>query len=140
MVEQPPIEVAPLTPKRLLWRGVTKRCPVCAERHLFRRWFSMVDTCPRCGLRFEREQGGFIGAIGMNTIVSFFAMLVVLVTSFVATYPDPPVTPILIAVVSVAVIMPLAFFPVSKTLWVAVDLAMRPLEPGEAKLPWGQPT
>jgi uncharacterized protein (DUF983 family) len=112
---------------------------VCAERHLFRRWFSMVDACPRCGLRFEREQGGFIGAIGMNTIVSFFAMLVVLVVSFAVTYPDPPLTPILLAVVAVAVVMPLAFFPVSKTLWVAVDLAMRPLEPGEVKPPWGQP-
>jgi uncharacterized protein (DUF983 family) len=129
MVEQPPIEVAPLTPKRLLWRGVTKRCPVCAERHLFRRWFSMVDTCPRCGLRFEREQGGFIGAIGMNTIVSFGAILVTLVGGFVIQGDQRRVAPMLIALVAVAVIVPLAFFGSSQTLWSAVDLAMRPLEP-----------
>jgi hypothetical protein len=33
--------------------------------------------------------------------------------------------------VAVAVVVPLAFYPVSKTLWSAIDLAMRPLEPDD---------
>ena len=33
--------------------------------------------------------------------------------------------------VATALIVPLAFFPVSKTLWSAIDLAMRPLEPDD---------
>ena len=31
--------------------------PRCGSRQLFRRWFSMVPDCPRCGLHFEREAG-----------------------------------------------------------------------------------
>jgi len=33
--------------------------------------------------------------------------------------------------VATAVVVPLAFYPVSKTLWSAIDLAMRPLEPDD---------
>ena len=39
---------------------------------------------------------------------------------------------------AVAVTFPVFFYPFSKTLWLAINLAMRPLEPGEAKPPWGQ--
>jgi hypothetical protein len=34
-------------------------------------------------------------------------------------------------IVATAVVVPLAFYPVSKTLWSAIDLAMRPLEPDD---------
>jgi hypothetical protein len=34
-----------------------------------------------------------------------------------------------------AVVVPLVFFPSSKTLWTAIDLLMRPLEAGEAEVP-----
>jgi hypothetical protein len=98
----------------------------------------MVDRCPQCEFRFEREQGGFIGAIGINTIVTFVILLVLVVTSFLLTYPDG-VGLALIVTLSAAIVLPVFFYPFSKTLWVAIDLAMRPLEPGEARPPWGQP-
>jgi hypothetical protein len=41
----------------------------------------------------------------------------------------------------VAVVVPLVFFPWSKTLWSAIDLAMRPLEPEDDVDPrWIPPT
>ena len=33
--------------------------------------------------------------------------------------------------VSIALVTPIAFFPTSKTLWTAIDLRMRPLQPDE---------
>src|SRR5205823_7139395 len=51
---------------RMLWWGCTKRCARCGSGHLFRRWFTMVDDCPRCGLHFEREQGYWAGALAIN--------------------------------------------------------------------------
>ena len=39
-----------------------------------------------------------------------------------------PVLPVVLATVSAAVLMPLVFYPVSRTIWVAVELVMRPLE------------
>lgn len=130
--------VEPLTTGRLIRRGLTRRCPVCGSGHVFHRHFSMVERCPRCHYRFEREQGGFIGAVGINTIVTFIVLLVVVVTSFVLTYPDGAAIALAVTLTA-AVVLPIAFYPYSKTLWVAIELAMRPLEPGEADPPWGQP-
>ena len=96
----------PLTLSRLLWRGFTKRCPLCGGGNLF-------------------------GALGMNTVVRFFALFVTIVVGVAVTYPDIPTVPLMGLAVAVSVVVPLLFFPFSKTLWSAVDLAMRPLEPDD---------
>jgi uncharacterized protein (DUF983 family) len=122
---------APLSRGRLLWRALRKHCPVCDEGHLFRAWFTMRERCPRCGLRFERIEGHWSGDLGINTIVSFGALFLTLIIGFAVTYPDVPGVLLFVCAIAVAVIVPLAFFPFSKTLWLAIDLMMRPLEPGE---------
>ena len=63
-----------VSPARILMRGATRRCPVCGTGGLFSGWFNLAKRCPRCELRFEREPGTFIGAIGMNTIVTFVSL------------------------------------------------------------------
>ncbi len=124
-------EPRPLTIPLLLRRGLARRCPLCGGGGLFRRWFTMVDRCPRCGFRLERIEGHWIGALGMNTIVTLVAVLVAVVVGFLLTYPDGSIAVALAVIVGTAILVPLAFFPVSKTLWSAIDLAMRPLEPDD---------
>jgi uncharacterized protein (DUF983 family) len=124
-VDEPP----PLTTGLMLRRGMTRRCPLCGSGGLFRRWFWIVDRCPRCGFRLERIEGHWLGALGMNTVVSFTAVLVGVVVAFLLTWPDGSTAAGVVGVVLVAVVVPLAFYPYSKTLWSAIDLAMRPLEP-----------
>jgi uncharacterized protein (DUF983 family) len=131
----------PLTVGRLLRRGLALRCPLCGGGGLFRRWFTMVDRCPRCSFPLERIEGHWLGALGMNTIVSLTAVLVVLIGGFALTYPDGSTVLALAAIVGTAIVVPLAFFPFSKTLWSAIDLAMRPLEPEDDVDPrWIPPT
>jgi uncharacterized protein (DUF983 family) len=113
-------------------RALLRRCPVCGSGRLFTGWTRMVPVCPRCGLRFERTEGHWLGYLGLNTIVSFTLLFVVLVVGFVLSYPDFDVVPLLVAGVLVAVVFPVVFLPWSRTLWTAIDLRMRPLEPGEA--------
>lgn len=127
VTEAPP----PLTVPRLLARGLTRRCPLCGGGGLFRRWFTMAERCPRCGFRLERIEGHWIGALGMNTVVSFGAVLVAVVVGFAVTYPDGPVAVALAVILTTALVVPLVFFPFSKTLWSAIDLAMRPLAPDD---------
>lgn len=91
----------------------------------------MVDDCPRCGLHFERIEGHWVGAIGMNTIVSFGALLVATAVGLIATFPDFPVPRLVFANVVVAVSVPMFFYPISRTFWTGIDIAMRPLEPHE---------
>jgi uncharacterized protein (DUF983 family) len=130
-VHAPPDAPPPLTTTRLLLRGLAKRCPVCGGGRLFRRWFTIVEHCPRCGFRLERIEGHWLGALGINMMVTFGAVLVGVIGVFIATYGDRSATAAVGIVVVVAVVVPLAFFPVSKTLWCAIDLAMRPLEPDD---------
>ena len=94
----------------------------------------MVERCPSCGYLFERAEGQFIGAVGMNTIITFGLLLVVLVVGFITTSPNTPAAELAIIGVAVSVIAPIVLSPFSKTTWTAIDLAMTPLEPGEAPL------
>ncbi len=116
----------------LIWIGLTRGCPVCGKRRLFRHWFSMLERCPRCQFRFERREGQFIGAVGMNTIVTFAGVLGALIVGMILTIPDIAVAPILATTAVIAIVVPLAFYPSSKTLWGGIDLRLSPLEPGES--------
>jgi uncharacterized protein (DUF983 family) len=116
----------------MLVRALARRCPVCGQGRLFRRWFHLVERCPRCGLRFERVEGHWTGDLGINTIVSFGALALTLLAGFLATWPEVPGAALFAVAVAVAVLVPVAFYPWSKTIWLALDLMMRPLEPGEA--------
>lgn len=43
--------------RRLLARGLRRRCPRCGAVGLFPSLLTIHDPCPRCGLVFEREDG-----------------------------------------------------------------------------------
>ncbi len=105
---------------------------MCGEGHLFRRYWELPERCPRCEFPFERREGQFVGAVGINTIVSFGLLLIVTAVGSIITWPDIAVGPIIGVSVVVAVVVPLLFLPNSKTLWNAIDLMMDPLAPGEA--------
>lgn len=92
----------------------------------------MVEECPRCGLRFHRLAGHWTGDIGLNTIVTFTLLFFVLLGITLATWPDVNLRLLGGAAAIAAIVVPLAFHPFSKTIWLAFDLAIRPLEPGEA--------
>jgi uncharacterized protein (DUF983 family) len=128
-----------MTTTRLLARGLARRCPVCGQGQLFRRWFVMVERCPRCGLRFERIDGHFTGALGLNTIAGVVAVCAALAIGAAATLPEIPVATLIAVVVTVGIIVPLVGYPFSKTLWTAIDLRMRPLEPGEVRPEYEEP-
>ena len=83
---------------------------------------------PTCGLASERVVGHWIGAVGMNTIVSFGALAVVIVGGTVLTYPDLPALPLLGAALLTAIGVPLLFWPFSQTLWTAIDIMLRPID------------
>ena len=52
--------------------GVCPRCRKGAiyRRPMFRAWLDIHDRCPVCGLRFEREQGYYLGAMYFSYALS----------------------------------------------------------------------
>jgi len=113
----------------VLLRGLRKRCPRCAERDTFVGWFRMRSTCPRCGLRFAKEQGGFLGAMTLNYGVAIGIWLVVLTIVLATTVPDVPVMPLLAKSAVVLIGIPLWFYPRSRMLWAAIEFLVFRTDP-----------
>lgn len=114
---------------RMLGRGVRRKCPRCGTGRIFETWFRMVARCPTCGLVFERESDFWLGAYVVNLAVTEGLLIVALLVYVFRAVSDPttPSAPVLGAALVFAVGSPVAFFPFSRTIWAAIDLAMRPL-------------
>ncbi|MCU1350950.1 MAG: hypothetical protein JWM05_159 [Acidimicrobiales bacterium] len=117
----------------LLKRGVRKQCPRCGGGHLFQTWFRMRARCPSCGYKFEREDGFFLGAWYVNfTVTEGLVFVLVMLFVFLKDVDgNTSVVPIVVAGVAVSTIVPILFYPFSRTIWAAIDLAMSPLELAE---------
>jgi len=116
----------------LLARAAALRCPLCGYRPLFRRWTTMLSDCPSCGLHFERVVGHWFGSLAVNTVVCMAAIIGVIMVGFLLSYPTAPETPWYVAAIGIAVVLPVAGFPWSRTFWTALDLRLRPLTDAEA--------
>ena len=94
----------------------------------------MADRCPTCAYRFEREEGFFLGAYVMNLVIAQGLVILLAVVPAIIlfnTNPDASLWPLVAGGVVGAVVAPLFFYPWSKTLWVAIELIMRPLHASE---------
>ena len=108
----------------MVGRALLRRCPRCGEGRLFRRWFTMVPTCPKCAYRFEREEGFALGASVMSLVIGQIIAVAYLIVSLILTMPDPPVTRLIAIGIALVVGSGLFIHPFTKTLWAAVDLLM----------------
>lgn len=91
----------------------------------------MHERCVLCGLKFEREDGYWVGAMIINTTVTFAAFLLVFGGSAVLTWPDVPWMAVLLVTALVNLAVPIVFYPVSKSLWLALEMGWHPLEEAE---------
>ncbi len=121
-----PIDDFPSRP-RLLARGITRRCPWCGDRRAyFTGWFSRQDRCRACAHAYRRGDDAFeLGAITANIILTFLGVLITVLVLILLTAPDVPVVWVTVGAGAVALVGPALFYPVSFTLWQAVDLWMR---------------
>ena len=113
----------------MLWRGITKRCAICGSGGLFQGWFRMRDRCPRCGYRFEREEGFFLGAYVVNLAVAEGLLALLCIVPLIwlsATRPQASLWPVIGGGLAAAAITPFLFYPFSRTIWVALELMLRP--------------
>lgn len=98
---------------------------------MFRSFFVVKPRCPRCNFPLQREEGHWLGAVGINTIVTFGLLFATLVVVFAATWSNRRGAPVFVASFAVAGVVPLVFFGPSQTVWSAIELLMRPLEPSD---------
>jgi len=84
----------------------------------------MNDNCPHCALKFEREQGYFIGAIYIN----YAATVAIAVPGFflLDAFGNVDIDRQLAFWIPFAVIFPLLFFHHSRSLWLVFDHFFNP--------------
>ena len=104
-------------------------CGVCGARGLFEQWgmFSMAQDCPKCGLHFERMEGHSLGAVAINTVTSAGLVLIGVALSLVVLGTDVSTATLLLIAAPIGLVFPILFDPISRTLWNAIELLMRPV-------------
>ena len=127
----------PVGTVRMLLRGLVRRCPRCGGGGIFRRWFTMRERCPTCGVRFDRkpEEAFFLGAFVIQTALILTPLAVLLFLYGMATgglVGGQTMTYVTLMVLHV-VITPFLTYPSTKSTWFAIDLAMGGLEPHEQR-------
>jgi uncharacterized protein (DUF983 family) len=118
----------------LIWRGLRRRCARCGSKRIFRSYFQLHERCPRCGYKFEREEGFFTGVYLVNYSVTALLLVVEIVAFMVvalASDGDVSLVPWLVGGAAIAIVCPLLLYPYAKSTWAAIDLAARPLDPVE---------
>jgi len=112
---------------QLFWRAVRLRCPNCGQGRLFTSWLRMRERCPVCALKLERGEEGYqVGSYMFNIVAAELVFAAVFVGIVGLTWPSPPWKVLEYGGIALMVIAPFAFFPFSKTLFLAFDLTFRP--------------
>ncbi len=106
-----------VTRAQIVARGMTLCCPNCGARSLFRddRFFVLNRECPECGLRLERDEGGFLGAMSLNYGVTVVGFLVPVLVLYLTDVLSGRTASIVAGVGAVAV--PLVLYRFSRSWW-----------------------
>jgi uncharacterized protein (DUF983 family) len=111
-------------------------CPQCRSARMFRTsifWGfpKMHERCPACGLKFEREQGYFLGAMYISYALALFTIVgIALILWLVTAWSLQKIT-----IVAILIFLPLAptLTLFSRVLWIYLDWAIDPERPREQK-------
>lgn len=91
----------------------------------------MTEHCRECGLEFEREPGYWVGAMIINTALVFATFVGTFGGMVIFTWPDVPWAVVLIVTLAANLVIPAVLYPLSKTVWLALEMTWHPLEPDE---------
>jgi len=117
-------------PFLLFWRAIRLQCPNCGGSPLFTRWIRMRERCPVCRMRLARGEAGYeVGAYMFNIVAAELIFALIFLAVLASTWPNPPWNLLLYGGAVLMVIVPLLFYPFSKTIFLAFDLTFRPPMP-----------
>lgn len=113
--------------RTLFGRALRRRCPACGGGPIFETWTRMAERCPACGLVLTRKESGYsLGGFWLNMLFAEGLTISLFIATLVKTWPDPPWTMLQYGLPLMALASPVVFYPFSKTLFLALDLAVRP--------------
>lgn len=113
-------------------RGAMLRCPRCGSGGILKSWFKLKHECPTCGLVLDRgETDYWYGGYAVNFVIAEMLGVGIVVAYIYFSWPKTNWTLVQWGAPVVMIVVPILFFPFSRTLWLAWDLCFRPQEPGD---------
>ena len=80
----------------------------------------------------QRGQDGFeLGAASVNAILCLGVLIAAAGISIITTYPEVAVRPLVIVLGVAAVLLPILLYPLTYTIWFAIELMMEPPSPAD---------
>lgn len=121
---------------RLFARAFTLHCPNCGKGPVLHHLLKLRVKCGNCGMRLQRgEHDSFLGAIFMLfTLVGLANYGILLVTA--AVTETTPWDLLQWGLPALTLVLLMLLYPFAKLAWLAFDLMLRPMTPGE--LAWHQ--
>ena len=107
-----------LVASRKILLGALLRCPNCEKGSMFSGLFTIRDTCPVCGARFERQQGESVG----GTVINLVLAEVLSIGGFFVSQAlfNPPLAFQLVFWIAFNLIFVVLFYRHARGMWVSV--------------------
>jgi hypothetical protein len=87
----------------------------------------MRETCPTCALALDRGERGYqVGSYMLNIIAAELIFLALFLGVLAATWPEPPWALLQYGGAAMMVLAPVLLYPFTKTVFLAMDLVVRP--------------
>jgi len=111
-------------------RGLTHRCAWCGGRGaFFTSWYIKTERCQTCGLTWARGLQGFeLGAATMGVFLTFGSIIFWMIA---AVSFGVALIPLLVVAAVLAVSVPTLGYPLTYTVWFAIDLKIRAPQPDD---------
>jgi uncharacterized protein (DUF983 family) len=116
----------------MLVRALRLRCPNCGGKGLLVSWSKLAVSCPRCRLRPQRSESDyFLGGMMFNIALAEGVFVILLVGTLAITWPRVPWTLLQFGAPVAMILAPILLYPVSRLVWLAFDLMLRPVTPND---------
>jgi uncharacterized protein (DUF983 family) len=121
-----------------LGRLLRLRCPHCGQGPVLGAWGRVRERCTPCGFRYERTNDSyFSGAMFFGLLLGEGVFALSLLIVVVSSWPDVPWDALTYgAPLGMLLLLPL-LLPVSKVIWLSIDVLVRPVQPDELRVAAG---
>ncbi|MDQ6738636.1 MAG: DUF983 domain-containing protein [Gemmatimonadota bacterium] len=113
-------------------RAMRLRCPNCGKGHVLKGFNEIHDRCTSCTFRYCRSDDDyFSGAMFFGLMIGETMAVLVIGAAIWITYPNVPWTFFQYAIPVVLLGVMIVLFPISRVVWLAIDVLLRPVEASE---------
>jgi uncharacterized protein (DUF983 family) len=116
----------------MLRRLARLRCPHCGEGRVLSGRGSIIPRCSACNFRYERsDENYWAGAMFFGYLFGAFVFAITLLVIIVSLWPNVPWDTMQWAIPLGMGLFLLVWVPVSRVVWLSIDVMVRPVQPSE---------